>query len=388
MLRKKYLKKIEHAFLSSSACAILGPRQCGKTTLAKQYCSKIKEDVSFFDLEDPLDLAKLDSPKLALEHLQGLIVIDEIQRRPDLFPVLRVLIDADTTTNQRFLLLGSASQDLIRQSSETLAGRITYVELPPFTLEEVGNEHKLLTRGGFPRSYLSRSNDSSMLWRKSYIRNFLERDIRSFGFNIPPKTMRRFWMMIAHYHGQIFNASELARSINISPNTASKYLDILAGTFMVRRLSPWFENLSKRQVKSPKLYFRDVGLLETMLGIHSYKDLYNNPKVGPIWEGFALEEIIKSLEVEDEDCYFWGTQGGAELDLLISTYGRKEGYEFKYTDSPKVTKSMHVAIEDLKLSKLTVIIPGDDTFSLADNITVCGLSSFVKAPNKLLTVER
>lgn len=374
MLREFYLNKIEDAFKVGPVCAILGPRQCGKTTLSKQYCERLEESVHFFDLEDPLDLAKLDTPKLALLSLEGLIVIDEIQRRPDLFPLLRVLVDR---YSKKFLILGSASQDLLYQSSETLAGRVTYIELPPFTLREVEDEKKLLLRGGFPRSYLAKSQSLSYQWRQNYVRTFLERDLRNFGFEISPQAMRRFWMMLAHYHGQIFNASEIACALNVTSKTVSRYLDILNGTFMVRRLSPWFENIKKRQVKSPKIYFRDIGLLEMMLGILTAEDFYNTPKLGALWEGFALEEVIKALNIENEDCYFWSTQSGAEVDLFVSTYGQKKAFEFKYTDSPKVTKSMRIAMEDLGLSELTVIIPESTHFKLDHNISVYGLKTFV-----------
>ena len=253
--RPHFLKLIENSFKVTPICAILGPRQCGKTTLSKEYSQKINKEIHFFDLEDPVDLSKLDNPKLALESLEGLIVIDEIQRREGLFPYLRVLVDK--YPERRILVLGSASQHLIRQSSETLAGRISYIEMTPFSISEVNDTQTLWSRGGFPRSYLASANEISYEWRKSYIRTFLEMDIRSFGFEIPPQTMRRFWSMLAHYHGQIFNASEIGRSIDVSYKTSDRYLDILSGTFMIRRLAPWFENIAKRQIKSPKIYFKD-----------------------------------------------------------------------------------------------------------------------------------
>jgi len=371
--RKYYLDLIDHSFLINPICALLGPRQCGKTTLSKQYSENNKLQTHFFDLEDPTDLSKLDNPKLALESLEGLIVIDEIQRKEDLFPYLRVLVDK--YPEKRILVLGSASQDLIRQSSETLAGRISYIEMTPFAIHEVNDTYKLWNRGGFPKSHLATSERISSEWRKSYIRTFLERDIRAFGFDIPPQTMRRFWSMLAHYHGQIFNASEIGRSINVSYKTSDRYLDILTGTFMIRRLSPWFENLSKRQVKSPKIYFRDSGLLHTILGIENHHDLLKHPKLGASWEGMALEEVIKNLDVESDDCYFWATQGGAELDLLVLKNSKKLGFEIKYTDNPKITKSMRIAIDDLKLDNLTIIIPGKENFKLEDNIEVRGIEN-------------
>jgi predicted AAA+ superfamily ATPase len=379
MIHRTLLDKIIGSFEIAPICALLGPRQCGKTTLAKIYAEKFdKQDVHFFDLEDPLHLARLDNPKIAFEFLSGLIIIDEIQLRPDLFPILRVIVD---NTDKHFLILGSASQQLIRQSSESLAGRINYLEMTPFSLKETDNTKTLWQRGGFPKSYLAPSEQISNSWRKSYIRTFLEKDIASFGFDIPSQVMRRFWYMIAHYHGQLFNASEIGRSIEVANKTASRYLDILAGTFMIRRLNPWFENMSKRQIKAPKIYFRDSGLLHSLLGIETMEQLYLHPKLGISWEGFAIEEVIRSLEVDNEDCYFWSTQSGAELDLLITANGKKVGFEFKFTDSPKITKSMNIALQDLKLDKLTVIVPHEVEFPLANNILVCGLERFVNRSN-------
>lgn len=379
MINRTLLDKIIDSFEVAPICVLLGPRQCGKTTLAKTCAERFgKQGVHFFDLEDPVNLARLDNPKIAFEPLSGLIIIDEIQLRPDLFPVLRVIVD---NTDKHFLILGSASQQLIRQSSESLAGRINYLEMTPFSLKETDNTKTLWQRGGFPKSYLASSERISNSWRKSYIRTFLEKDIASFGFDIPPQVMRRFWYMIAHYHGQLFNASEISRSIEVTNKTASRYLDILAGTFMIRRLNPWFENISKRQIKAPKVYFRDSGLLHTLLGIETIEQLYSHPKLGISWEGFAMEEVIRSLEVDNEDCYFWSTQSGAELDLLVTTNSKKVGFEFKFTDSPKITKSMNIAFQDLKLDKLIVIVPHEVEFPLADNISVCGLERFINKSN-------
>ncbi len=372
LTREYYLNSIDNSFLVNPICALLGPRQCGKTTLSKQYAEQSGLQTHFFDLEDPTDLSKLDNPKLTLEPLEGLIVIDEIQRKENLFPYLRVLVDK---FQKKILVLGSASQDLIRQSSETLAGRISYIEMTPFCIKEVNDLQTLWYRGGFPKSYLAPTEIISSQWRKSYIRTFLERDIRNFGFDIPPQTMRRFWSMLAHYHGQIFNASEIGRSINVSYKTSDRYLDILTGTFMIRRLSPWFANLSKRQVKSPKIYFRDSGILHSILGIENHSELLKHPKLGASWEGMALEQVIKYLKVENDDCYFWATQGGAELDLLVFKSSKKLGFEVKYTDSPKINKSMRIAMEDLCLDNLTIIIPGTEKFKLEANIEVCGIES-------------
>lgn len=374
MERKKYLDIIKRHFRVHPACAILGPRQVGKTTLARMFLEHDSpEHFHFFDLENPLDLARFENPMLTLSKLSGkLIIIDEIQRVPELFPILRVLID-HKSLKQKFLILGSASRDLIRQSSETLAGRIGYMELMPFSLDEVDCEHETLwLRGGFPLSYLAKSEDDSFLWRQSYITTFLERDIPNLGFLIPPQQMRRFWLMLAHYHGQVFNASELGRSLNLSEHMIRKYLDILSGTFMIRVLLPWHENLKKRQVKSPKIYFRDSGILHALIGIHNRAEMDVYPKMGSFWEGFALEEIIRQTGATQEECYFWGTQSKAELDLLILKNGNRTGYEFKYTAAPKITPSMRIACDDLKLDHLYVIYPGTETFPLSEKITARG----------------
>ncbi len=376
MERPKYLAEIEAHFRIHSVCVILGPRQVGKTTLAKTYAQQhfSEREVLLFDLEDPLDLTKLDNPMVALSDIpQKLIVIDEIQRRPDLFPVLRVLVDRDK--KRRFLILGSASRDLIKQSSETLAGRIGYIELPPFTLPEVKHSKQLMLRGGFPLSYLATREEDSYRWRQSYITTFLERDIPTLGFNVPPAQMRRFWLMLAHYHGQLFNASELSRSMAITDHMVRKYLDILAGTFMVRILYPWFENLKKRQVKSPKIYFRDIGVLNALIGVENQDQLYHQARLGALWEGFALEEVICALQATQEESYFWATQADAELDLLIVKHGKRLGFEFKYSDAPKITKSMRTALEDLKLDSLSVIYPGKDIFLMDKRIKAFGLET-------------
>lgn len=370
MDRPFFYDQIDFQFSIHSVCALLGPRQVGKTTLARKYSQKHPE-VHFFDLENPIDLGRLENPMLALTSIEAdLIVIDEIQRRPELFPVLRVLVDEKP---RKFLILGSASRDLLKQSSETLAGRIGYIELPPFSITETKEDKKLWLRGGFPRSYLASTYEQSYAWRHSYIATFLERDIPSLGFNIPPLLMRKLWMMVAHYHGQILNASDIGNSLSLSHHTIKKYIDILAGTFMIRLLPPWFENISKRQVKSPKIYVRDSGLLHALFGIQNEKELYVNPKLGASWEGFALEEIIKEYHATNEECYFWATQGGAELDLLIIKNGKRIGFEFKHTDVPKVTPSMRIALETLKLDHLYAVFPYTrHPFPLAEKITARG----------------
>jgi predicted AAA+ superfamily ATPase len=378
MDRNQYLEAISQQFRVHPICALLGPRQVGKTTLAKQFAATFRpETVSFFDFENPLDVIKFDNPMLLLTPLLqagNLIIIDEIQMRPDLFPVLRVLVDKYPS---KILILGSASRDLLRQSSETLAGRIGYIELPPFSLAETKNLPNLWLRGGFPRSYLAPSDEDSLAWRSAYIKTFLERDLPSLGFNIPSAQMYRFWMMLCHYHGQTLNTSEIATSLNISNHLARKYIDVLEGTFMVRTLQPWFENIGKRQVKAPKLYMRDTGILNALLNIHDQQQLHNFPRLGAFWEGLALEEILRFYKIENNECFFWGTQGRAELDLLIFRGGKPIGFEFKYSDTPRITTSMKTAIEDLKLDHLYVIHPSEGSFPMTENITCCGLEAFI-----------
>jgi predicted AAA+ superfamily ATPase len=377
--RELFLQKIEQNFRVHPVVAILGPRQVGKTTLARMFVQEKRDNnARFFDLENPLDLARLDNPMLALSaEPDKLIVIDEIQMRPELFPIIRVLVD-DPSHTRKLLILGSASRDLIRQSSETLAGRIGYIELPPFSLRETKDSARLWLRGGFPDSYLAENDADSFLWRQNYITTFLERDIPNLGFSIPPVQMRRFWLMLAHYHGQIFNASEIARSLDVSDHTIRRYLDILAGTFMIRILTPWFENLGKRQVRSPKIYFRDSGVLNALLNIKDTAELNTFPKLGAFWEGFALEEVIRLHEASVEETFFWATQANAELDLFIIQGGKRLGFEFKYTDVPKITKSMRIALDDLHLDHLTVVYPGAHTFPLEEKITAQSFESLTK----------
>lgn len=375
MKRKQFLQQLKNAFSVHPIVAILGPRQCGKTTLSVQF-----EEVCGFtsitrlDLEDPRDLARLENPMLALEELTGLIIIDEIQRRPDLFPTLRVL--ADQKKKRKFLILGSASRELIRQSSESLAGRIGYIELTPFNSQETDNLKRLWFRGGYPEAYLAKSETIAQTWLKDYIRTYLEQDIPNLGLTIPPESLRKFWMMLTHYHGQIMNASEIGKSLGISHVTVQKYLDILSGTFMIRQLPGWTENIKKRQIKTPKIYFRDSGMYHHLSGIDSYAALQKHPKIGPSWEGFALEEVIRKSGVDAQSCFFWGIHNQAELDLVILKHGKKVGIEIKYTDSPTITKSMKLAMETLNLDHLNIVIPGNKSFSLAPQIKVLGLEAF------------
>jgi uncharacterized protein len=377
--REHYLQEIEQNFRVHSVCAILGPRQVGKTTLARTFVQEnMVGQARFFDLENPLDLARLDNPMLALSsEPEKLVVIDEVQMRPDLFPVIRVLVD-EPSHKRKILILGSASRDLIKQSSETLAGRIGYIELSPFSLSETQSSEQLWLRGGFPLSYLALSEEDSLLWRQNYIKTFLERDIPNLGFNIPPLQLRRFWLMLVHYHGQVFNASEIAKSLGVSDHTTRRYLDILVGTFMIRELLPWFENIQKRQVRAPKIYFRDSGILHALLNIKDAVELDTYPRLGAFWEGFALEEVIRRYEAGPEESFFWATQADAELDLFITKHGKRLGFEFKYTDVPKITKSMHIALTDLKLDHLTIVYPGKETFQLAEKVTAQGLESLVE----------
>jgi len=370
--RARFINQIAFQYKIHSVCGLLGPRQVGKTTLAKQY-AQLYPNVHFIDLENPIDLARLKNPMLTLSDLDSdLIVIDEIQRLPELFPVLRVLVDERP---RKFLILGSASRDLLQQSSESLAGRIGYIELTPFSIAETGESKKLWLRGGFPRSYLAESNKESYAWRQAYITTFMERDIPNLGFNIPAVLMRRLWMMLAHNHGNILNTSELGGSLSIAHHTVRKYIEILAGTFMIRILEPWFENISKRQVKTPKVYIRDSGLLHTLLGIQNNDELHVYPRLGASWEGFALEEIIKVNQAQPEECFFWAVQSGAELDLLIIKDGKKIGFEIKYTDAPTLTKSMITALNDLSLDHLYVIYPHHTVYPLAEKISVQGLEN-------------
>ncbi len=388
MDRKHLLQRVSDQFQVAKVVALLGPRQSGKTTLARQFASGGGEPfdaaLNYFDLEDPAHLERLATPKLALEKLQGLVVIDEIQHRPNLFPILRVLIDREKNP-ARFLILGSASRDLIRQGAETLAGRIAFVEVTPFSLAETGSDATdvLWLRGGFPLSFLAASDEASWHWREAYLKTFLERDIPALGLQIPAPTLRRFWMMLAHYHGQQFNASELGKSLGAADTTVSRYLDILTGTFMVRRLMPWFENIKKRQLKTPKVYFRDSGILHRLLGIPGLPEMVMHPKLGASWEGFALEQIIRTSGVSEEEAYYWGVHNQAELDLLLFRRGQRLGFEVKYTDAPKVTSSQRVALETLRLDSLTLVCPGDASYPLDDRVCVQGLAHLIQTRARL-----
>lgn len=378
--REGYLATIRERLRDNVVVALPGPRQAGKTTISQLFADGEWKDgpVHRFDLESPADVARLANPQLALEPLRGLIVLDEIQRMPELFPLLRVLADRPEVP-ARFLILGSASPALIEGTSESLAGRVSFIDVSGFSLWEVGSEN-LATRwwrGGFPPAYLARSDAVARQWHEDFIRTFLERDIPQSGIDIPAITLRRFWTMIAHYHGQILKVSELARSIGSSEPTARRYLDILCGTYVVRQLPPWFENLKKRQVKAPKVYIRDSGLCHSLLGVPDREGLQGHPKVGASWEGFCIEQIL-ALTGERE-AYYWATHGGAELDLLVLQHGQRLGYEFKYSEQPRTTKSMRVALDDLRLDRLQIVYPGEHVIPLDERISAIPLANVLES---------
>ncbi len=361
--RPELRRRIERRLRTNPVVLLLGPRQCGKTTLARQIGGRRRAE--YFDLEDLRDHQRLAQPLAALEPLRGLVILDEAQTRPELFPILRVLADRRPLP-ARFLVLGSASPDLVRSVSESLAGRVALVPMAGFDLAEVGSTalRRLWWRGGFPRSYLARTDQESREWRDDFIQTFLERDLRRFGVQVPPLALRRFWNMVAHCHGQLWNASEIGRSLGEAHTTVKRHLDVLSGAFVMRQLPPWFENVGKRQVKSPKVYVRDTGLLHALLGVASFRALEGHPKLGASWEGFALEEVLRVAG--DREAYFWSTQAGAELDLLVFQRGKRYGFEFKYADAPGITKSLQVARHDLKLDRAFIVYPGAKSYALAD----------------------
>jgi predicted AAA+ superfamily ATPase len=372
MLRRAdYELRVRQALVRNPIVSLLGPRQVGKTTLARTVARGRK--ATFFDLENPSDLARLSTPKQALEPLRGLVVIDEIQRIPQLFEILRVLADRPRKP-AKFLILGSADPRLVRGVSESLAGRVSHVDVGGFDLSEAGATRfaRLWLRGSFPRSFLARSDGASLAWRRDYVRDFLQRDLSELGVTIPAATLGRFWNMVAHFHGGIWNAADFARSLGTSENTARHYLDILSGAWAVRVLQPWFENIGKRQVRSPKVYVRDVGLLHALLDLETRDELLGHPKAGSSWEGFAVEQIIALLRARE--AYFWSTHQGAEVDLLVMRGGKRYGFEMKLSDAPTATKSMRIALEDLNLTRLFVVYPGRDSYSLDERIEVLAVS--------------
>ncbi|MDA1143243.1 MAG: ATP-binding protein [Planctomycetota bacterium] len=376
--REAYSETIRAGLAASPIVALLGPRQCGKTTLARLLSSEF-DQTEFFDLENPGDLASLSGAPLdVLSRLEGLVIIDEIQRRPELFEILRVLADRPNRP-ANFLILGSAAPRLVKGASESLAGRVRFVDLTGFDMWEVGLDslQKLWHRGGFPRAFLAETDQESYLWKEDFIRSFLQRDIPELGINIPAETLRRFWVMVAHFHGQVWNAAEFARSLGAAEATARRYLDILSGAYMVRQLPPWFENIKKRQVKSPRVYIRDTGLLHNLLSLQESSAIQKHPKLGASWEGFVIEQVITAARTHD--VYFWATHSGAKLDLLLFRNGKRLGIEVKYMDGPKTTKSMRIAIADLGLDHLYVVYPGERTFKLDDDITALSVRDISRA---------
>ena len=366
--RKGLLSRVRSSLATYPVTLILGPRQCGKSTMAREVCEQ--NQGVFFDLEDPLCPLRPDSAATVLAPLRGLVVLDEIQRQPGLFELLRVLADRPEGP-ARFLILGSAAPELVRGASESLAGRVSFVPMTGFNIEESGVEHldRLWVRGAFPASYLSSDDVGSMAWRANFVQACLERDIPQLGVRVSAQTLHRFWMMLAHYHGQIWNAAELARAMSVKEDTARHYLDILCGTFMVRQLPAWFENLGKRIVKSPRIYLRDSGILHSLLGLSDRLSVLSYPRFGFSWEGFVIEQIMALLHT-DRDCYFYRTHAGAELDLLTFSRGRRYGFEIKYDDRPHLTRSMHVALSDLTLEKLWVVRPSGPRYPLAERVEV------------------
>lgn len=380
--RSSLVQRVKGSLRQFPVTLLVGPRQCGKTTLARALGGSA---VAYFDLEDPESPLRPEVAKRVLEPLKGLIVIDEFQRQPKLFELLRVLADRPRT-GARFLILGSASPELVRGASESLAGRVGYCEMSGFDVSEISLQRQpvLWLRGGYPRSMLARSDADAFAWRQSFVQTFLERDIPQLGIRVPAQALMRFWTMLAHYHGQIWNAAELARSMGVGENAVRHYLDVLSGAFMVRQLQPWFENVGKRLVKSPRIYLRDSGLLHLLLRLPTRRDVLSHPKLGASWEGFALEQVIRLLNA-DREAFFYRTHAGAELDLLIVRGSQRFGFEFKYQDAPEATKSMHTALADLKLQRLYVVYPGERSYSLDERIRVVPLSTIpeLAAPKAL-----
>ncbi len=373
--REAQLERIGRLFEVVPSVAVLGARQIGKTTLAAQYAERFPGDVVRFDLENEADRIRLEEPALALGSRSGLVVIDEIQRAPELFRALRVLIDR-SDRKAKFLILGSASPELLRQSSESLAGRILYHELDGFSVDEVGEDARsqLWLRGGFPRSFLAADDRSSDEWRRGFIRTFLERDLPQLGSRVPAPTLHRFWTMLAHYHAQTWNGAELGRAFAVSATTVRRYLDTLTASLVVRQIQPWFANVGKRQVRSPKVYLADTGILHSLLGIASSEDLERHPKIGASWEGFAMHEIVRHTKARPEECFFWATHAGAELDLVLVRGDRKLGFEIKRTTAPRTTRSLYMARETLNLDATYVVHAGEETYPIKRGVTALALA--------------
>lgn len=365
--RDKDLQHLRLLLSEFPVVALLGARQVGKTLLASQLAKRHHEPVSWYDLEDPADLSRLQDPGLELRPLHGLVVLDEVHRLPNIFALLRVLADR-AEAPARFLVLGSASPALLRQTSETLAGRVAFHHLDGFSLEEVRDLDSLWLRGGFPRSFIAASESASNRWRTNFIDTFLARDLPSFNTGISTTTLRRFWNMLAHWHGQIWNGAEFGRAFGVSHTTIKRYLDLLTSLFVVRQLAPWFENISKRQVRSPKVYIADSGILHTLLGLQGREDLLSHPKVGASWEGFMIHQIAAAMSPRADQCYHWATHSGASLDLLVVSGKHRHGFEIKRTESPRLTASMRSAVATLNLDRLDVIHAGQGRFQLAPKV--------------------
>ena len=374
LVRANLETRIRQALRRSRGVVLAGPRQVGKTTLARRFLPA--DHPNYFDLEDPEARARLAEPMAALRDLRGLVVIDEIQRTPDLFPILRVLMDRESRNGQ-YLLLGSASPNLLRQTGESLLGRVEVIEITGFNLDETGPEglHALWARGGYPLAYTAATDADSLRWRKDAINRFVEGELPVLGLNVPAPAMLRFWTMLAHYHGQIWNAADPARSLGVSEPTVRRYLDYLTQTTMVRQLQPWHENLGKRQVKSPKIYFRDTGLLHALMGIADSASLLAHPKSGASWEGYALEQVIRLAR--PDAAYFWATHHGAELDLLLFRGSERVGVEIKRADAPRVTHSNHIVLRDLKLDRVYIVYPGRQRYRLAEKVEVVPLTALL-----------
>jgi predicted AAA+ superfamily ATPase len=373
MISREVLKtSVSVALGRSRVVALLGPRQSGKTTLAREFVPA--DSPNYFDCEHPLSVARLDQPWLALENLRGLVVLDEIQLRPDLFPILRVLSDREGALAQ-FLILGSASPDLIKGTSQSLAGRVETIEVTPFSYPEVHSMQTHWVRGGYPLSFLATTDENSVAWREAFIQRFLERDIPQLGITISSTHLRRFWSMLAHYHGQTWNAAEIGGSLGVSGHTMRHYLDILCETFMVRQLPAWNENVAKRQIKAPKIFFRDSGIFHSLVGISDFAALLKNPKMGASWEGYAVEEVLRKLSPRES--YSWGVHNGPSLDLLCFKDGQRMGFEIKYQDAPRLSRSMLAALEILKLDQLKIVYPGKMRYSLQEKIEVVPLEQWL-----------
>ena len=365
--RERHLRRLHLLLREFPVVALLGARQVGKSTLARQLVAARRGPATWFDLENPVDLARLADPGLELRPLRGLVVLDEIQRLPDVFPLLRVLADRPRTP-ARFLVLGSASPELLRQTSETLAGRVAFHKLDGFGLREVGDLERLWLRGGFPLSYLARSAPASRRWRDGFVDTFLARDVPALGSIVPSTTLRRFWTMLAHWHGQIWNGAEFGRAFGVSHTTVRRYLDLLTSVFMVRQLQPWHENIAKRQVRSPKVYIGDSGLLHALLGLTRREDVVSHPKVGASWEGFVIGQVAGLLGAGAEQCFHWATHSGAELDLLVVAGNRRYGFEVKRSEAPRLTASMRAAFNTLHLDQLDVVHAGTESYALAQGV--------------------